>query len=73
MVNKPTPHWLIRESLSKNFNRVNVLNESLYYPGCNVDWRPIEELLGWCYSFIYVDYEMTKDLVIDSFERSNSF
>ena len=73
MVNKPTPHWLIRESLSKNFNRVNVLNESLYYPGCNVDWRPIEELLGWCYSFIYVDYEMTKDLVIYNFERSNRF
>jgi len=71
MENKPIPHWLIRESLIGNFNRWNVLNESLYYPGCNLDWRPIEELLGWCHSFIYVDYEVSKDLVISSFESSN--
>lgn len=69
---KPIPLWLQRESMLSKFNRFNVLNESVYYPGCQFDWEPISDFNGWARSFVYADYRVEKEDVVSSFTRQSA-
>ncbi len=39
----------------------DVLTESLYYPACGLDGTPVKFFAGNVLSFVYADYEVTKD------------
>jgi len=49
----PMPDWLLNIG---EFNIYEVLKDSLYYPACCIDGKPIKHLMGNVYSFIYVDH-----------------
>jgi|APGre2960657423_1045063.scaffolds.fasta_scaffold11896_3 hypothetical protein len=68
---KPIPTWLQRESMLGKFNRFNVLNESVYYAGCQFDWEPITDFNGWARSFVYADYRVEKEDMVSSFTRQS--
>lgn len=53
------PDWLQIDNFS--FDIKKVLKDSLYYPASNFDGKPVTHLMGNVYSFIYVDYGVTKD------------
>lgn len=46
-----------------------LLRSSLYYPACGLDYFPVERFLGNFYSFVYVDYGVTKNELIESIHR----
>jgi hypothetical protein len=42
------------------FSLENTIENSLYYPSCGIDGEPVKYLMGNVYSFIYVDYGISK-------------
>lgn len=52
------PKWLIKNEFKFNVN--NILEYSLYYPSSRFDGDPIKYFMGNIYSFIYVDYGVSK-------------
>lgn len=50
------PDWLAEASTDQDLPIVDMLKESLYYPACGTDGRPIQYLGGYCNSFVYADY-----------------
>jgi len=64
------PNWISQlpldtpESLkASNFPIVEILKNSLYYPACWLDGRPVQYLAGFVHSFIYVDYGIEQSTV----------
>lgn len=53
------PDWLQNETFS--FDIKKILKDSLYYPSSHFDGKPVAHLMGNVYSFVYVDYGVTKD------------
>ena len=39
----------------------NILTNSLYYPSCGFDGRPVQFMAGFVHSFLYVDYGRDRD------------
>ena len=69
---KNTPDWL-EKIKPASFNETplplqNVLEESLYYPACNIDGVPIKCLGGNVHSFIYVDYGVSREKIASRLE-----
>ena len=58
---RPTPEWLEKISPDSAFNREDVIDKSIYYPGSYVDGSPLAAYGGFCHSFVYVDYYVTND------------
>ncbi len=65
---RPVPQWLSHLDVSKlrsaELPLRELLKDSLYYPACGFDGRPIQFLGGFIHSFVYVDYGVRKDEVI---------
>ena len=53
------PEWLSRDRF--NFNVKEVLQDSLYYPAAGFDGDPVQYLAGNVYSFLYVDYGVSRE------------
>ena len=53
------PEWLSAKKFLFNIN--NILNDSLYYPSAHFDGDPVKYLLGNIFSFIYVDYGVSRE------------
>ncbi len=56
------PDWLIN---IREFNVYDVLKDSLFYPACCFDGKPIKHLMGNAYSFVYVDHYVSKNRLIE--------
>ena len=52
------PTWLKANDFQ--FNLKNILRNSLYYPSAGIDGTPIKYFMGNIYSFVYVDYGISK-------------
>jgi hypothetical protein len=48
------------------FSLENIIENSLYYPSCGIDGDPVKYLMGNVYSFIYVDYGISKSTLSDA-------
>lgn len=57
------PEWLSRNNFS--FNVRTVLKDSLYYPGAGFDGYPVRVLMGNIFSFVYVDYGVSKEYFLN--------
>ena len=56
------PKWLLDISKCSSFPGLGkILPNSLYYPACGFNGTPVKYLSGNIYSFVYVDYGITKD------------
>ena len=68
----PTPDWLcdIQEVTSdiQPFPLTKILENSLYYPACDIDGLPVEYLAGLVHSFIYVDYAVGRERIASRLE-----
>lgn len=53
------PEWLSKNTFE--FNIKSILNDSLYYPSAYFDGVPVKYLMGNIFSFIYVDYGVSKE------------
>ena len=53
------PKWLLGEKYS--FDIENIIKDSLYYPSCGRDGTPVKYFMGNIYSFVYVDYGISKN------------
>ncbi len=60
------PYWLADLNNQDVLPLRQLLGNSLYYPSCGSDGRPVQYLAGMIYSFIYVDYGIDRDAVIRS-------
>ncbi|HNS68132.1 MAG TPA: hypothetical protein PKG97_11105, partial [Mesotoga infera] len=47
------------------FDIHDVLKDSLYYPACGHDGHPVEYFLGNVYSFVYVDYSISRENLLE--------
>ncbi len=57
----PCPAWLTTLSSSSAFPGVRqLLRDSLYYPGCDLNGTPVKYLAGNVHSFVYADYGVTE-------------
>jgi hypothetical protein len=64
-INRPLPPWLESITSESKFDRKDVLENSIFYPGSRLDGRPFEEYSGFFHSFVYVDYEQKKDQLLE--------
>ncbi len=64
----PTPAWLmaLNDQLPDPIPIRDVLDGSLYYPSCALDGDPVRYLGGLVHSFVYVDYAVGRDAVLES-------
>ena len=69
----PMPHWLAEVNEDSNFDRRAVLDNSIYYPGCDIDASPIEAYGGFAHSFVYVDYYCDKETVLKELSRFGGY
>lgn len=59
-------NWLWSITETSDFPDLNnILKDSLYYPACFFDFRPIKEFYGEIQSFVYADYLVKKNEYID--------
>jgi hypothetical protein len=64
------PKWLVNIK-PKNYCKLplkEILKDSFYYPSSGLDGNPIKSLTGNVYSFIYVDYGVTKQKLDSAIE-----
>jgi hypothetical protein len=57
------PDWLDGNEFS--FHVANILKESLYYPSCGLDGDPVKYFAGNVFSFIYVDYGISREIFLN--------
>jgi len=62
------PEWLERKEF--NFNLKEILTDSLYYPCCHFDGDPVKYFMGNVYSFVYVDYGVTKEELLKAIKEN---
>ncbi len=62
----PLPKWLMDADLSQPIPIREVLEGSLYYPSSGRDGDPVRYLSGFAHSFVYVDYGVTKEGLLES-------
>ncbi len=69
------PIWLSElnaESItSGDFPLASLLQDSLYYAGAGVDGKPIRWLAGNLHSFIYTDYMLGRDRLLNAINSRN--
>jgi len=65
------PAWLSQATeapndfLTKKFPIQKILKDSVYYPACGLDGTPVKWLAGNFHSFIYADYLVTQEQVVE--------
>jgi hypothetical protein len=68
------PEWL---RLASNplgpLNRAELLKDSVYYPACRFDGRPIHCLAGNYHSFVYADYQVELDHLTGQLETFKEY
>ena len=64
------PLWLANLTptaiVNDHFPLLKLLDESLYYPSCGFDSDPIRHFGGNIFSFVYVDYGLSRDVFINA-------
>ena len=63
---RPIPKWLAELKDQKTLPICDLLNGSLYYPACGLDGNPVRYLGGFVHSFVYVDYGVARDDMLNS-------
>lgn len=63
---RTVPEWLAGLKNQEVLPIRELLNNSLYYPSCGSDGRPVQYLAGLVHSFVYVDYGVDRASVIRS-------
>lgn len=61
----PLPKWLENASATSTFQVNDVLDKSVYYPACRFDGRPVKYLGSYSHSFVYVDFDVKREDLID--------
>lgn len=56
LAKKPLPEWMASATTDMSVPWRELLKESLYYPSCGIDGRPVQYFGGHCHSFVYADY-----------------
>ncbi|QVM85180.1 hypothetical protein [Novosphingobium decolorationis] len=73
---RPVPQWLSELDPAAipytDFPLEKILENSLYYPACGFDGRPVQFLGGFVHGFIYVDYLVENQSVVDRASSSES-
>lgn len=69
----PVPAWLKNVDASTEFNRTDVLKDSVYYPGSDIDGTPLQAYGGFAHSFVYVDYYCDKETVVNNLPRIGGY
>ena len=67
------PGWLKGASADQDLPIADLLKDSLYYPACGIDGRPVQYLGGYCHSFVYADYGYPSEKLIDLLKSSGAF
>lgn len=65
------PEWLAQISPATSHHRLplqELLADSLYYPACGFDGTPIRYCNGNLVSFVYADYQVTKNRLMEEFK-----
>jgi hypothetical protein len=60
---------LLNANASTKFKPTDVLQGSIYYPGCYVDGHPLQAYGGFAHSFVYVDYYCDKETILQAIPR----
>ncbi len=67
------PDWLsfiLKNQRNVPFQIERILRDSLFYPACGLNGTPVKYLAGNVFSFVYVDYEITKDTFFNNLHGS---
>jgi hypothetical protein len=70
---RPVPFWLTGEAKEIRCNAADILADSVYYPACGFDGRPVQYLAGYCHSFIYVDWFIAESDVMQALSADGAF
>ena len=62
VTNAEMPEWIKNPG---EFNIREVLKDSMYYPACGHDGHPVEYFMGNVYSFVYVDYSISRENLLE--------
>lgn len=61
---RPLPDWLATCNIDAPLPATDLLTNSVYYPACGFDGRPVKYCGGFCHSFIYVDYGVSSERLL---------
>jgi len=61
---QPLPDWLSTCNITDPLPTVNLLTNSVFYPACGFDGRPVKYCGGFSHSFIYVDYGVSSEKLL---------
>ncbi|MCC5813350.1 MAG: hypothetical protein JJT78_01220 [Leptospira sp.] len=67
----PIPNWLTKEEFS--FDVEEILKDSLYYPSSEFDGNPIKYFMGNVYSFVYVDYGVSREKLLEKLDTNGIY
>ena len=62
------PDWLSGDSFT--FSLPSILKDSLYYPCCCFDGDPVKYFMGNVYSFVYVDYGVSREQFLNEIKEN---
>lgn len=62
------PDWLATASVADKLPLARLLDQSMFYPACGLDGRPVQYFGGAVHSFVYVDQMVPREGVIDALQ-----
>lgn len=63
---RPIPGWLANASAGDDLPLRELLRDSMFYPACGLDGRPVQYFGGAVHSFVYVDEARSKEDVTNN-------
>jgi hypothetical protein len=70
---RPVPDWLTTCNTDAPVPTSDLLKNSVYYPACGFDGRPVKYCGSFSHSFIYVDYGVSSERIVAELWRHYSF
>ena len=68
-----TPTWLLESTSLSDLPVQCLLSNSVYYPACGQDGKPVRFLGGFSHSFVYADYAVKRNCIVDKLMELGAF
>ncbi len=69
----PMPSWLANAKLEDTIPIRQLLSGSVFYPACDLDGHPIKYLAGFSHSFVYADWDVSRQSLLASLDAFRGY
>ena len=73
LFSNPMPSWLTAIDSFSDFNKADVIQNSVYYPGARFDSSVIHAYSGFAHRFIFVDFDVSREDVLKTIPKLEGY